>query len=109
MEEYTNIHEQVYFNLDLVDNEKFVTVKLKDLVFIFKLLEEFNSFFHNRDHYPTLEEVHRFIAPPEGVYPILKEAYYFKMRSMLPVEIMELIEEDYFRNPKSPWYFKPEK
>ena len=42
------------------------------------------------------------MPPPDGMYLILKEAYFNKIISMIPADIMNMVEEDHFRYPKSP-------
>lgn len=86
--------ERVAFALDTIDPEPKVEVRLRDLMFLHQTLGELNDFFHQPDHYPTIEHVHRFLGNHErGAYHLLREAYYDRCGSMLPSDIMERTED----------------
>ena len=75
-EQYTSVEEQVEHGLDSVDTSHVVEVPLQDLLYVYKTLGEFVSYFHQPLHYPSLEAVQRFIGnKDEGALHLLWESY----------------------------------
>jgi hypothetical protein len=69
-------------------------------MFLHQTLAEFVSFFHQPQHYPTIEHVHRFLGNQErGAYRLLHEAYFQRCGAMLPRDISSRIED--FDSPGS--------
>jgi len=57
-----NILEYATFGIDEnIDANETVEVNLRDLVFVAQTLQEFVRYFHNRNHYLTLEDIHRYL------------------------------------------------
>ena len=107
-QQYTSVEEQVEYGLDMVEESRTVEVPLRDLLYVFKTLGEFVSFFHNPTHYPTMEHVEKFLGNSEvGALHLLGECYYTKLRDVWPEDIRTRIEEGHFDNPLPPDFFKP--
>lgn len=77
-------------------------------MFVLQTLAEFNQFFHQRMHYPDVAAVHRFLGSrgTPDAYDVLSEAYYQRMRDMLPADIEVAFDESTrFDHPLSPAYY----
>jgi hypothetical protein len=108
-DEYTeNIEEIITYNHDLIDASETVEVNLKDLMYVYCTLQEYVRFFHQPEHYKTLEDVNHFLGSVKenGGYKILSESVYQKMREMMPRHIEEKFDEGDFDSPKFPWYYE---
>ena len=92
-----------------IDAEATVEVNLRDLVFIKQTLQEFVQYFHNRDHYPTIEDIHEYMGNRKNkrAYNLLSIANYEVMEKMLPKSLDKLYDEGVFDSPVMPFYFKP--
>ncbi|MFK7972527.1 MAG: hypothetical protein AB8F95_19305 [Bacteroidia bacterium] len=104
------INEQIEYGLDTIDPNRTVTVKLKDLLLMYKTFEEFNRFFHNPSHYPTLEDVNTYLGNKDaGAYAFIHKIYYHILSDYIPKDIEEKLHEEKppFDNPKQPYYFVP--
>ena len=71
LDRLTNLREQVEFALDTIDSERTVEVPVRSLMFVYKLVEQLNSFFHQPLHYPNIKDVHRFLDGPDGGYRLI--------------------------------------
>lgn len=106
----TNILEYATFGInENIDADTTVEVSLRDLVFVAQTLQEFVQYFHNQDHYPTIEDIHEYLGGWEDnrAYHLLRTANYEVMRRMLPKLLDELYDEGALDSPESPFYFKP--
>lgn len=105
-----NIFEYATFGInENIDADATVEVSLRDLVFVAQTLQEFVQYFHNEDHYPTIEDVREYLGDKENnrAYHLLSVANYEVMRRMLPKLLDELHDEGALESPESPFYFKP--
>ena len=105
-----NILEYATFGIDEnIDAKTTVEVNLRDLVFVAQTLQEFVRYFHNINHYPTLDDLHKYLGSREsnGAYHLLSKANYEVMRRMLPETMDELYDEGVFDSPEMPFYFEP--
>ena len=58
---------------------------MKQLLFIYKAIEDWRYYFHNKEHYPTIEELQRFIGNKnQGMYASLDHIYVKIFNEMLP-------------------------
>lgn len=108
MKEYRSkeINEQVEYGLEKIENDQSVNIKLRDLLYIYKTVEEFRRFFHQRNHYPILNDVHTYLGNIEtGGYSILNNLYIKILDKYLPKEITRKINEGEFTNPQYPYYY----
>jgi len=102
------INEQIEFGLDSIDSEKTIEIKLKDFMLVYKTFEEFNRFFHQPMHYPTIEDIEIYLGNKDsGAYSVISEIYYKMLPQYLPKEIDEKLgeENDPFDNPEYPYYY----
>ncbi len=97
MGQNSSIRERIDRAVNNVDENEAITVSLKDLMFIFKTLEEFNSFFHQPLNYESVEDVRKFLGDvDEGGYRVLHHAYYHVFDRLLPEKIkQEIVDGKY--------------
>jgi hypothetical protein len=103
------VNEQIEYGIDKLPDDRFVNINLKDFMFFYKAIEEFRGFFHNRDHYPLLNDVHTYIGNSKnGVFSILNKLYYQTLNKYLPDDIENPSEENEERltHPNSPYYYQ---
>ena len=111
MAQYTSIAEQIEFGLSEIDPKLKTEISVKDLMYVYKTMEQLNSFFHQPMHYPTIEDVEKFIGNKnEGAYQAISKCYYKILWEYLPKDIQEKIENsESFENPTNPPYLNKEK
>jgi len=103
------INEQIKFGLDSIDSEKTIEIKLKDFMFIYKTFVEFNRFFHQPMHYPTIEDIEIYLGNKDsGAYSVISEICYKVLPQYLPKEIEDKFgeENDPFDKCEYPYYYK---
>ena len=93
----------VEFGLDSISDTEKVEVPLKDLLYVFQTLQEHQRFFHQRLHYPKIEDVHKFLE--SGGYEMLRQSIHSKLRDVFPDHIEEMFDNGQFDSDKSPYYF----
>lgn len=102
------INEIVEYGLDSIDPNETLTVNLKDLIYIYKSLEEFNRFFHQPMHFKKIEDVEQYLGDKdEGAFSIIGNIYYKIFDRMFPQYIKDIVEDDDFQHPKYPFYYEP--
>lgn len=109
IDETKDITNQIKHGLESIDPNEMVQIRLKDFIQIYKTFEEFNRFFHQAMHYPTIEEIEDFIGNKDiGGYSAIHEMYYKILPKYLPKEIEEHFgkSNDPFQHPKKPHYYK---
>ncbi|WP_271001009.1 hypothetical protein [Listeria seeligeri] len=108
MVQYAKIKEIVEFGLDKIPVEQTISVNLKEFMYIYRVLEEYMRFFHQPDHYPTIEEVEKFLGDNtsgEG-FEVLSTAIYQNLYKVkLPKEMEDMINNSTFENPLDPNYY----
>ena len=108
MSQHSTVRERVEYGLDTIPADRMVLVPLRDLLFVHQTLGEFVQFFHQSAHYPDLAAVHRFLgsAGTPDAFGALREAYYHRLRDMIPADIGEAFGDGIrFEHPLSPDYF----
>lgn len=106
--EYTeNLEEIATYGFDAIDPDEKVEVNLKDLMYVFATLQEYQRFFHQPLHYQRMEDVERFLGSvsDHAAYKLLHTSIHEKMRDMLPAHISEKYDEGDFDSPKLPFYY----
>ena len=110
MNEYTDIEAQVEYGLEKVDGNRMVAVNLRDLLYVHNTISEFVRFFHQPEHYRSLEDVEHFLGNSEkGGFHLLMESLHkrFQYREIFPEDIRQMIDDSEFENPCPPYYYKP--
>jgi hypothetical protein len=102
-----SIREIVEYGLDAIPPDRRVEVNLRDLVFVFQTLGELNRFFHQPAHFSEVGALPLFLGGrgDGGGYEVLHEAYYAKVRGMLPADIEGLLEAGSLEHPEQPAYY----
>lgn len=106
--EYTkNLEEIATFGFEEIDPNALVEVNLKDLMYVFATLQEYQRFFHQPSHYKTIEDVERFLGSvnDHAAFKLLHTSIHEKMSKMIPEDIEEKYGEGDFDSPKLPFYF----
>lgn len=103
-----NLEEIATHGFDAIDPEEKVEVNLKDLMYVFSTLQEYQRFFHQPKHYRSLKDVEHFLGSvkDKGGYRLLHTAIHEKMRHMLPKHIDEKYIEGDFDCPTLPFYYR---
>lgn len=105
--ETPSIKEIVEYGLESIELNKIIQVNLRDLIYIYKSVEELIRFFHQDSHYQTLEDVKNYIGDKDnGAFSILSHIYYDIFTKMLPNDVKEIVEDDDFSHPEKPFYYK---
>jgi len=102
------INEQINFGLASIDPKTKIEIGLKDFMLIYKTFAEFNRFFHQPDHYKTIEDIKIYLGDRNfGAYSVIHNIYYNIMYKYIPKEIEDNIREgnDPFEDPKYPYYY----
>lgn len=108
MDKSKEVNEQIKYGIDSIDEERYVNVKLKDLMFIYKAIEEFRRFFHNRHHYPLYIDIETYMGNNEyGAFSILNELYTKTLDTYIPDDIEDSLggDNDKLTHPDFPYYY----
>jgi hypothetical protein len=107
MATFPSITEIVEFGLEGVPKERTVEVSLRDLLYVHQTLGELNRFFHQPDHFKSIQNVNLFLGSrgSGGGYEALHQAYYSKLRDMLPAQVQALLSGGAFEHPSPPFYY----
>ena len=106
--EYTeNIEEIATYGFESIDSDEKVEVNLKDLMYVFATLQEYQRFFHQPLHYQSLTDVERFLGSvnDKAGFKLLHTSIHEKMRDMLPQHVEDKYGEGDFDSPKLPFYY----
>jgi len=105
------VNEQINFGIDSIDPQTKIEIDLKDFMLIYKTFEEFNRFFHQPEHFKTIEDIKVYLGDKNfGAYSVIQDIYYNILDKYIPKEIEDNIREgnDPFDNPKTPYYYGQE-
>lgn len=106
--EYTdNLEEIATFGFEAIDPDEKVEVSLKDLMYVFSTLQEYQRFFHQPLHYKNMEDVKRFLGSvnDKAGFKLLHTSIHEKMRDMFPDHIDKKYGKGDFDSPKLPFYY----
>jgi hypothetical protein len=110
MKRYTDIHDQVNYGLEKIDEDTQIQVNLKDMLYVYQTLGELVRYLHQPLHYPTLKSIMKWIGNEErGIFREVSECYYSILKDVFPKEIEEMFDEGEFDNPNPPFYYSEEK
>lgn len=85
-----SIEQKIKREIDSINENEKVEINLKDLLYLFKVMEEFNNFFHQESNYQNSFEVQDYMK--SGAYNVIRELYYDTLWSCLPKDIQTKIE-----------------
>ena len=86
--------ERIRAAIDATPADRIVDVSLRDLMKLFKTIEEFHAFFHQPDNYTSLQALDAFLGDSQsGAFAMLREAYFETAWGMLPSDIQDRIED----------------
>ena len=99
---HPSVREVVDYGLERISPDRSVSVPVRELVRLFKIFGELNAFFHQPMHYPDLDAVHAFLGSRTdgGAYQAISEAYYDTLPSLLPDDVVQIIESGELEHPK---------
>lgn len=79
--------------LKSISETETIEVNLKQLLFIYKAIEDWRGYFHNENHYPTIEEVKKFVGNKnKGMYSVLNHIYMDIFGEILPKDVEDRLE-----------------
>lgn len=85
---------QFLSKVNKIDENLSIEMKATDLAFIYRAVESFIDFFHQPNHYTTIEQVKDFIGNKDiGGYSDLNYIYYHILDNAIPEEIKNIIED----------------
>ena len=105
----STVRQRVEYGLTTIPKDRKVSVSLRDLVYVHKVLADYLQFFHQPDHHRRIEDVHRFLGDVSsgGAFHVLHTALYRKMRRMLPKDIEDAYSDGVrFDHPSPPDHHK---
>ena len=103
---YPSINSIVEYGLDSIDPTLTLQVNLKELLYIYKAVEELNRYFHQPGHFKKIEDLKKYLGDRnEGAYAIISNIYYKIFENMLPSDIKDIVENDDFHHPDFPFYY----
>lgn len=99
------IENQVYYGIDKIDENRTVEINLRQLILIYKTISELISFFHQENHYKTIDDIHRYIGNKKtGIFSVLCKINYEDYEALLPQEVKDILESDEFYSPVKQYY-----
>jgi hypothetical protein len=110
--EYTeNLEEIATYGFEAIDPKETIEVNLKDLMYVFSTLQEYQRFFHQPSHYKNIEDIEKFLGSVQDKagYKMLHTAIHEKIRNMLPEHIENKYDEGEFDSPKLPFYYNEQR
>ncbi|QTN21444.1 hypothetical protein HZ992_14755 [Rhizobacter sp. AJA081-3] len=108
MPDSPTIRELVEYGLTNAAEGRTVQVPLQDLLFVNQVLGELVRFFHQPEHFPNLAALRGFLGSQGdgGAYEVMAEAYYTRLRGMLPPDIESLVASGALDHPSPPAYYR---
>lgn len=110
MPNHSTPKQRVEYGLESIPSDRSVPVSLRDLMYVHQVLEELVQFFYQPMHYPDLDSVQDFVGMrgSGGAFDCLSEAYYKRMRAMLPIDMHDALGDgERFEHPVKPAYYEP--
>ena len=95
--------------LSIVKKELVVDIKIRRILYIRRVLEEYMRYLHNPHHYPDIEVIQNFLGDTSsgGGFECLSTAIYKKVYKVdLPEKIEKMIDDGLFEHPLYPSYYK---
>lgn len=105
--ESMSIKELAAYGIDSIDSNTKIQVDLKDLVYVYRSIEEMRKFFHNQNHYQNFEVLNHVIGDKDqGILYLLNTIYKDIFNQKIIVgELDELVNGDTFSPDAHPDYY----
>lgn len=85
----SSLDQQIADDLSHIDGDRRANVSVRDILHVFRTLEELNAVLHRTE----LGPIESFDKWRSTVYPFLREAYYKRCWEMLPEDVQRSIEQ----------------
>lgn len=80
--------------LSPISDTETIEVNLKQLLLVYRAIEDWRGFFHNPMHYPTVEDVSKYLGNKRsGMYAVMDHIYMKTFEQLLPGDIEDRLEE----------------
>lgn len=80
-------------DLDSISEAETIEVNLKQLLLVYKGIEDWRSFFHNPMHYPTIQDIEKYLGNRNrGMYATMNHIYMETFDQLLPEGIEDRLE-----------------
>ncbi|MDR6803128.1 hypothetical protein J2Y45_000398 [Dyadobacter sp. BE34] len=80
--------------LSPISDAETIEVNLKQLLLVYRAIEDWRGFFHNPMHYPTVEDVSKYLGNRRsGMYAVMDHIYMKTFEQLLPSDIEDRLEE----------------
>lgn len=101
-----SIEDIISYGLDTIEDGKSVNLPLKDFLLVYRTIEELRRFFHNKDHYPDLEIIHKYVGNKNhGMGVILNKIYLDILDKAIDSDIEDLLESKSLYCNLIPFYY----
>lgn len=79
--------------LDAISDTEMIEVNFKQLLLVYKGIEDWRHFFHNSMHYPTIEDLEKYVGNKKhGMYAAMNHIYMKTLKGLLPRNIEGRLE-----------------
>ena len=94
-------------DLDRISADETCEVNVKDLIYIYRTLQECVRFFHNPMHYTELDDLEKFMGTLDdpGAFTLLKNCVYKKIPKMIPDHIDQDMADGFYEPEEVPFYY----
>jgi hypothetical protein len=80
-------------DLDSISETETIEVNLKQLLLVYKGIEDWRRFFHNPMYYPTIEDIEKYLGNRKrGMYAVMDHIYMKTFEQLLPDNIEDRLE-----------------
>ena len=84
---------EILKELDSISETEIIEVNLKQLLLVYKGIEDWRQFFHNSMHYPTIEDLTKYVGNRKGgMYAAMNHIYIKTFDELLPNDIEDRLE-----------------
>ncbi|WP_254411201.1 hypothetical protein [Dyadobacter diqingensis] len=85
--------KEIEQDLNSISDTETIEVNLKQLLLVYKGIEDWRRFFHNPMHYPSIKEVEKYLGNRKtGMYAVMNHIYIKTFDGLLPDDIEERLE-----------------
>ncbi|MFO0590809.1 MAG: hypothetical protein U0441_24915 [Polyangiaceae bacterium] len=87
------VRATVEHGLERFRADRKVSLSLRDALFTYQAIGEFIAFFHQPEHWKSIEDVQRFVGTKDsGGLGVLWSAYYDRLRDIWPPDVAEALD-----------------